>query len=540
MILLLNCQKEDNIHVETQSEKFVHRLSLEDFNSKVVKNESYNKLQNHFDTNIKGSIAQSRTDRDNDMILLTDEILLIQKNDIDYYTFKIDTETYNDEFYNLVLYVSNNEIINSKIFEYQPDDIWLEDTLQPYQGYVALSNNDNISTDNLFGLRTNECVVDVITEWNCNANNNHAPDTCLAGGSDLIVTLIYGSCTGGDDGGYTYVSGDEEATDDNTSSSGGNTNDSNTTNDNSTPIIPLAPIPLKTQIIDCINGDTLYFDITTVDPEIFSYLSLTRIELNTMNNYLQDNNCSEEAQGVVVQQLEDAYFENYIGSLSEEELSEYVWYDDIQDIPAQIDRMMNCFENIRSSLSDSSTFSITIYVEQPIPNSDAPNDGTNPGHTFISMSTNDPTNSDNSITQTFGFYPAESVYPHLGINTSDGEFINNANHFYHVSATININETQFFGVVSDVTNMSSPVPEYNLETNNCTDTGISIANSVGMNLPDTNGTWGIDVPLIGFKELGSGSNPGALGQDIRNLINPNVTVNITDGANGPSSQGECD
>jgi hypothetical protein len=204
---------------------------------------------------------------------------------------------------------------------------------------------------------------------------------------------------------------------------------------------------------------------------------------------------------------------------------------------------MDCFDNIKNDLSSSSTYSLTIYVEQPIPNSDAPNDGTDPGHTFISMSTNDPVNPSNNVTQTLGFHPEDSVNPVFGNNTSDGLFVNNGVHHYDVSATINLTKSMFYDSVDEIKTLGNDIPEYNLETYNCTDFGINIANSTGMSLPDTEGTWGVDVPLLGFKELGTGSNPGALGQDIRAMAltntNSNITINITTGTNALASKGPC-
>jgi len=60
-----------------------------------------------------------------------------------------------------------------------------------------------------------------------------------------------------------------------------------------------------------------------------------------------------------------------------------------------------------------------------------------------------------------------------------------------------------------------------------------------LSFPDTDGEW-TSGPFLGNIPLGSGSNPGNLGQDIRNLNNPNITVNIIDsGTFGPESNREC-
>jgi hypothetical protein len=259
-IFFISCEK-DNSHIEaeTQNADFIHKLSLNDFSSRIVHNNNYDKLQSYFNTN-KQSIdilSQNRIEQGDDITVLTDEILLIQKNGIDHYTFKILTNTTGNEFYNLIVYVNNNqEIIASKIFEYLPDDSWLEDTSQPYKGYVSVTNNDIISLDDLFSSRIgNDCIVGVTTEWNCNANNNHPPDSCTAGGSDLIINIEYGPCSDDPNDGNTYIAGDEEVSGGSIggggSNGGNNTNNDDTNNeeeeeeeeeeDNSTPVIPLVP-----------------------------------------------------------------------------------------------------------------------------------------------------------------------------------------------------------------------------------------------------------------------------------------------------------
>lgn len=110
----------------------------------------------------------------------------------------------------------------------------------------------------------------------------------------------------------------------------------------------------------------------------------------------------------------------------------------------------------------------------------------------------------NSITQTFGFSPSVEVNPLTGNISCAGAFVNDSSHGYDVSTT--------------------GAPIYNLDTNNCTDYAMDIFNQTGNTLPDTNGTW----------IVGGGSNPGNLGQDIRNLNNTNVTTN-SNGGTAPAS-----
>lgn len=187
---------------------------------------------------------------------------------------------------------------------------------------------------------------------------------------------------------------------------------------------------------------------------------------------------------------------------------------------------LNCFSNPSSN----ATFSLTIYVDQPVPNQDDTweNEGTlldpdiNVGHTFISLSMND---NGTIVKQNFGFYPSISVNP---TNPQvSGAWVDDGGHSFDVSATINLTATQFNNLTSTIQNLGTPT--YNLNTMNCTDVALQICNSMGMNLTDTMGSW------IG----GGGSNPGNLGQDLRNMNNSTVSVN-SNGGNASLSKGNCD
>ncbi|QMU63049.1 MAG: hypothetical protein GKR88_01360 [Flavobacteriaceae bacterium] len=236
----------------------------------------------------------------------------------------------------------------------------------------------------------------------------------------------------------------------------------------------------------------------------------------------------------------DIALNSYIDTLTDNEIAEFNWYEDNPSQRVDVKKLMKCFKDVdQSLLSPQTTYSLTIFIEQPVPNTDETYSGTDPGHTFVSMSINDPNSPNNNVTQVFGYYPATSVNPLIGNNTANGEFRDNSGHNYHVSVTINLNNLDFFNLVNFVETWNNPIPGYDLQTNNCTDFGIELGNLAGMQLPDTTGSWSVDIPLIGEVELGSGSNPGNLGQDVRNLNNSNITVNTTSGSPAQSSQGEC-
>lgn len=231
--------------------------------------------------------------------------------------------------------------------------------------------------------------------------------------------------------------------------------------------------------------------------------------------------------------FEEAIEQYFTNNLTDVEIAEFNWYEEISPLGIDVRLLMDCFENVNPSAN--ATFSVKIFVEQPVPNTTETYSGSDPGHTFIEMSINDP--SSTSVSQIFGYYPSGSVNPIPGPFydiTADGEIRNNGSHNYHVSASIDIDNNTFFDIVNYINLFGNNIPEYNLNDYNCTDFGINIANQAGMNLPDTYGEW----KKFGIK-LGGGSNPGNLGQDIRTLSVPGVTVNTTTGSNSPNGDGPC-
>jgi len=217
--------------------------------------------------------------------------------------------------------------------------------------------------------------------------------------------------------------------------------------------------------------------------------------------------------------------DDYIDSYFELNPEEWIVYDETPGNIIDLNEYLNCFDNAPTT----ATFKFTIFVDQPVPNQEDTwtNDGNifnpdiNVGHTFISLEMN---SAGNTINQTIGYYPSAGVDP---INPEiAGAWVDDGNHDYDVSVSTNLTHTQFTSLISNIQTFGTPT--YNLNTLNCTDAALQIGNSVGINLPDTNGTW------IG----GGGSNPGNLGQDIRGLSSSDLTINTTSGT-ATLSEGPC-
>jgi hypothetical protein len=320
--LFSNCEKDDSITSEQQNPQNVHRISLNDFNSKINKDDSYNKLQSYFYSNKKNEVqSYNRIEQGDDIIVLTNDILLIQKDDINYYTFKVLTNNSGDEFYNLVIHVNNNqEIIKSEIYEYNPTEVWLQDTSQPYSGYVSVVENDIIDIDSIFARAGNDCVVGASGYWECsygNTGDDHAPGECNGTSSNYIIELEYGPCS---NDGQAYIAGDEEASGGGgtwspTGGGGNNTgndnqDNTNDTDDDTTPVIPMEPT-VQEEILNCINGLSLLgsSNQTYIDTAIFEQLNLSKFQWAEINSNLEDNNCSEEAQQDVIEELLEIFDE---------------------------------------------------------------------------------------------------------------------------------------------------------------------------------------------------------------------------------------
>ena len=203
-MLFTNCDtKDDTFLQERQKKSPVEYISLSDFNSNVITNEISEKLKLNFDIyKNNNQLVQSKGFTNNDLTIITDEIIKITKNDTIYYTFKTFTPLAKDhEFYNLIVYVNRqHEIFNIEMYRYTPDIKWLADINQPYKGTVAMIENEismNSSTNlsrTFTGLA--DCLQGATTRWECNQHNEHdgpGPGrTCVRW--EYIVTLDYGPC----------------------------------------------------------------------------------------------------------------------------------------------------------------------------------------------------------------------------------------------------------------------------------------------------------------------------------------------------------
>lgn len=100
-----------------------------------------------------------------------------------------------------------------------------------------------------------------------------------------------------------------------------------------------------------------------------------------------------------------------------------------------------------------------------------------------------------------------------------------SNHSWNVEKEYKITDQQYDAVKQSVDKDTQNPPNYNLNTNNCTDWVDKEAATAGVTLPDASGTW----------TGGGGQNPGALGQA---LVQQGATVQqpkADEGSSGSSS-----
>ncbi|MBE9599542.1 hypothetical protein [Pedobacter sp. MC2016-24] len=169
---------------------------------------------------------------------------------------------------------------------------------------------------------------------------------------------------------------------------------------------------------------------------------------------------------------------------------------------------------------------INIYVDQPEANTSKTWSGTindpDVGHTFVSI---EQTIGSQVITRVFGFYPNKSINPFYG-QTAGSEIHNDGGHLYDVKVTVVVPPAKLAAALTFSKNYSQG---YDLDNYNCTDFGLGFANTIGVHLPDVDGTW----------PGGGGSNPGNLGQSIRGLeSSTNMTIKKTSGT-AVGNTGNC-
>jgi hypothetical protein len=178
------------------------------------------------------------------------------------------------------------------------------------------------------------------------------------------------------------------------------------------------------------------------------------------------------------------------GSDSDDGLSNIVVVNMPDEPFTNIQEVLDCF-NIGSGAY------LRIYSTEPNPGSGDTHSGTYVGHSFISII-------QGNTVCTVGFYPEEETVNPLTNTTSDSILGNDGGNIFSVNVGVPITGEQLGNIINYISSASNST--YNLNTYNCTDFAIQVGNLGGIPLPDCYGSW----------PYGGGSNPGVLGEYIRN------------------------
>lgn len=284
IIVFFSCQKEniDNLDAEHYQEKKLNTISLEELNSKIQHSKKFIGLSSYFDVNLdfKDSQSQLKLNDSSEAHILTDEISMITREDITFYTFKIQTHSDGYEFYNLVVTVDDlGEIGNLHILEYLPSDFWLQNMEQPFNGEVKMIENNIFSNDDvdIFFSKSgiSDCMVGLDYAWDCGAGNNHGPGhpACTSENNavtQLIITPIYGPCPEEIDAGDSSTGG--WPIESSSPFGGGSTSTDNPDEDSfdTNPKYDKKQIKRKEKLLEMSNNQIIKSKIEELVPKVYS------------------------------------------------------------------------------------------------------------------------------------------------------------------------------------------------------------------------------------------------------------------------------
>lgn len=205
-------------------------------------------------------------------------------------------------------------------------------------------------------------------------------------------------------------------------------------------------------------------------------------------------------------------------------IEEEIFYNhsiELGDLDRSIDLCveLECFDLMNMDLNG--YYEIVLYIDQP-DNDQIDSWATNPkltvGHTFIGLKS---VVNNNEISILFGFYPDHTQKVTPLFPEANGEIRNdgiddqgNPNpREYDIAVKYVVDVSDFNGFVTSIkADHCNGLQGYNLNDSNCSDYALDFFNAwdFSKTIPDTQGNWGV----------GGGTNPGNLGQDIRNNYSP--------------------
>ena len=292
LFLVFTCQKEDEIEIKETKESFLKGLTHLSFSGLKKNSEIYRKVDRY---------VRSKTNKtSSDSINFTIDTTLVQvietENYLSYTFIANKFEQSETELNNYVLTIYNDNTSKQLLLTYPKTESSLGFSYDIENAIV-----EEIDGELQVNLKTTNCDGYVVTSWevtcvdhNCTAGGNHSPgQNCYGEPYEQPYTI----CTGG----WVDNCIEDNSIDapDGESSSGG------TTGSNEEDEIAVVPLDNEVvtwkKIVNCLNQN----NTTLTQPQIdWLQNPLHFTQATTINNYLQDNNCSEEAQEFTVEAMQ--------------------------------------------------------------------------------------------------------------------------------------------------------------------------------------------------------------------------------------------
>lgn len=543
-LLILACSKKDFIsNSSTRTEKSIsEKISYANFTNGI---RSTDKLILKVRMTPKAAIANgymsvmgaagTNTFILQDFEIDTSKILAVRKSNNEiYYSMRLlsKKDSSNNCFYNLYVKKDSTNQITQTIVKYLPTAKSIKNNYKSFEAkcFVLQNNmnssantNSTVTTNSITTTDVNEGCVEVAYDIPCEYGYVHEEGDgpgiwCDGNGSYKNRFLNCGS-------GGTSSSGSGSAT-------GGNGNGSGNSSGN----VLVTPGSNTNNIITCEVPETDEF----INQLYNANIGWASQNVNTFNQ-LCGSLCGNDSQTNKdeIQSTIDYLKEHPNETLTLTENSPLFEAAD-QANTVDINKIMKCFDNVPNT---GATYQVKLCVD--VPDNNNPNElwkvSTKAGHVFVTLTK---TNGSQSVTQSFGFYPLNTLSaiemgPVTSAIVNDGA---NPPHEYNASITMpNIPAGAFQALITAAKNYSTR--SYALSNYNCAGYALDVFNTI--RTTDLNSVHKTEqIKKFGvYVSVGFPQSPSGLYETLANMKNAggSEAQNIEIGVVKPaaSSKGEC-
>ena len=204
-LLLFNCEKEEGIgvseSVDLTQKLESRRISLDEFKEKNTNTKAFEKIVGNLD--VSNTYLSKNSSKDGKLIVLTDEIAEVKKNNITTYTFRIQkTDFSTKDFQNLMIHKYQNDSIKLAILSYTYSE---EEQELPYHVKYKKVTSENLENyNNLLSYLSKQTVnginitvgdcVDISYSCPAGGTGFHHPEQCGAGVGTNQYFLDFSGC----------------------------------------------------------------------------------------------------------------------------------------------------------------------------------------------------------------------------------------------------------------------------------------------------------------------------------------------------------